>query len=101
MSEPAGSLGPAAMVHHLGEQIETAFAQAELCTQRAKTGNLRERQHWLVLERGWLTLAHNIEVARDDMLESCVADNARARADLAKNDALLVALRKNPTDAVL
>ena len=101
MSELAGSLGPAAMVHHLHEQIETAYAQAELCTQRAKTGNLRERQHWLVLERGWLTLAHNIEIARDDMLESCVAGNARARADLAENDALLVALRKNPTDAIL
>ena len=41
-----------------------AYAQAEDCAQRAKTGDLRERHHWLVLENRWLTLARSIEYAR-------------------------------------
>ena len=48
----------------LDRQIREANARAEECAQRAKISDLRERNHWLVLERRWDTLARSIEYAR-------------------------------------
>lgn len=64
MSELVGVLGPAALAQQLDGQIRDAYGQAEDCAQRAKTDDLRERHHWFVLERRWLTLARSIEYAR-------------------------------------
>ncbi len=61
MSEVASTREPAATSQQLDGQIRDAYAQAEYCARQAKTGDLKERTHWLVLERRWRTLARSIE----------------------------------------
>lgn len=56
--------GPVAMVEQRDKKIREAYAQAADCAERAKSGDMLERNHWLVLERRWLTLARSIEYNR-------------------------------------